>query len=181
LSGGVDSTVAAGLLHQAIGQNLICIFVDNGLLRKNEFEDVLDSYKEMGLHIIGVRAGEEFYKALEGLTEPESKRKAIGRVFINVFEREAKKFPDAKWLAQGTIYTDVIESLSVHRPSDSITSYHNVGVVLEKLHLKIIETVRALFKDEGRKVGREPNIPKTILDRHRFPGPRLRIRILGEV
>ncbi len=181
LSGGVDSTVAAGLLHQAIGQNLICIFVDNGLLRKNEFEDVLDSYKEMGLHIIGVRAGEDFYKALEGLTEPESKRKAIGRVFINVFEREAKKFPDAKWLAQGTIYPDVIESLSVHGPSATIKSHHNVGGLPEKLHLKIIEPLRALFKDEVRKVGAELNIPKSILGRHPFPGPGLGIRILGEV
>lgn len=181
LSGGVDSTVAAGLLHQAIGQNLICIFVDNGLLRKNEFEDVLESYDEMGLHIIGVRAGEDFYKALEGVYDPESKRKAIGKVFIDVFEREARRFPEAKWLAQGTIYPDVIESLSVHGPSATIKSHHNVGGLPDKLHLKIIEPLRSLFKDEVRKVGEELGIPKTILGRHPFPGPGLGIRILGDI
>lgn len=181
LSGGVDSTVAAGLLHQAIGQNLICIFVDNGLLRKNEFEEVLESYKEMGLHIIGVRAADHFYEALAGITDPEAKRKAIGRVFIEVFEREARKFPEAKWLAQGTIYPDVIESLSVHGPSVTIKSHHNVGGLPEKLHLKIIEPLRSLFKDEVRKVGKELNIPKSILGRHPFPGPGLGIRILGEI
>ncbi len=181
LSGGVDSTVAAGLLHQAIGESLICIFVDNGLLRKNEFEEVLESYHEMGLHIIGVRAADEFYQALAGLTDPESKRKAIGKVFIDVFEREAKKFPEARWLAQGTIYPDVIESLSVHGPSVTIKSHHNVGGLPEKLHLKIIEPLRSLFKDEVRKVGQELNIPKAILGRHPFPGPGLGIRILGEI
>lgn len=181
LSGGVDSTVAAGLLHQAIGQNLVCIFVDNGLLRKNEFEEVLESYHEMGLHIIGVRAAEEFYRALTGVIEPEAKRKAIGKVFIDVFEREAKKFPEAKWLAQGTIYPDVIESLSVHGPSATIKSHHNVGGLPEKLHLKIIEPLRSLFKDEVRKVGEELSIPKAILGRHPFPGPGLGIRILGEI
>lgn len=181
LSGGVDSSVAAGLLHQAIGQNLICIFVDNGLLRKNEFEEVLESYKEMGLHIIGVRAEQEFYDALAGITDPESKRKAIGKVFIDVFEREAKKFPEAKWLGQGTIYPDVIESFSVHGPSVTIKSHHNVGGLPEKLHLKIIEPLRSLFKDEVRNVGEELGIPAPILKRHPFPGPGLGIRILGEI
>lgn len=181
LSGGVDSTVAAGLMHQAIGQNLICIFVDNGLLRKNEFEEVLESYKEMGLHIIGVRAEQEFYNALAGITDPEAKRKAIGKVFIDVFEREAKRFPEAKWLGQGTIYPDVIESLSVHGPSVTIKSHHNVGGLPEKLHLKIIEPLRSLFKDEVRKVGGEMGLPKSILQRHPFPGPGLGIRILGEI
>ncbi len=181
LSGGVDSSVAAGLLHRAIGKNLICIFVDNGLLRKNEFEQVLESYQEMGLHIIGVRANEHFYQALSGIKDPELKRKAIGRVFIEVFEWEAKKFPEAKWLAQGTIYPDVIESLSVHGPSVTIKSHHNVGGLPEKLHLKIIEPLRALFKDEVRKVGEELDLPVNILKRHPFPGPGLGIRILGEI
>lgn len=181
LSGGVDSSVAAGLLHQAIGKNLICIFVDNGLLRKREFEEVLDSYKEMGLHIIGVRAEQEFYNALAGITDPEAKRKAIGKVFIDVFEREARKFPEAKWLGQGTIYPDVIESLSVHGPSATIKSHHNVGGLPEKLHLKIIEPLRSLFKDEVRKVGEELGISQPILRRHPFPGPGLGIRILGEI
>lgn len=181
LSGGVDSTVAAGLLHRAIGKQLICIFVDNGLLRKNEFEEVLESYKEMGLRIDGVRAEQEFYDALKGISDPEEKRKAIGKVFIDVFEREAKKFPEANWLGQGTIYPDVIESLSVHGPSVTIKSHHNVGGLPEKLHLKIIEPLRALFKDEVRKVGAEIGIPQQILKRHPFPGPGLGIRILGEI
>ncbi len=181
LSGGVDSSVAAALLHQAIGKNLICIFVDNGLLRKNEFEEVLDSYEEMGLHIIGVRAEQEFYNALAGVTDPETKRKAIGKVFIDVFQREAKKFPEAKWLGQGTIYPDVIESFSVHGPSVTIKSHHNVGGLPDKLDLKIIEPLRSLFKDEVREVGAELEIPRSILRRHPFPGPGLGIRIVGEV
>jgi len=181
LSGGVDSTVAAGLLQQAIGEHLICIFVDNGLLRKNEFEQVLDSYQKMGLQIKGVNAQAEFYKALEGVSDPEEKRKIIGRVFIDVFEQEAKKIPDAKWLGQGTIYPDVIESISVHAPGVAIKSHHNVGGLPEKLNLKIIEPIRMLFKDEVRRVGAELALPKNILDRHPFPGPGLGIRILGEI
>jgi len=181
LSGGVDSSVAASLIHQAIGPNLICIFVDNGLLRKNEYEEVLDGYQEMGLHIIGVRAEQEFYSALAGVTDPENKRKAIGKVFIDVFQKEAKRFPEAKWLGQGTIYPDVIESFSVHGPSVTIKSHHNVGGLPEKLHLKIIEPLRSLFKDEVRKVGEELGIPTSILRRHPFPGPGLGIRIIGEV
>lgn len=181
LSGGVDSTVAAALLHAAIKDKLICIFVDNGLLRKGEFEEVMDSYKDMGLHIIGVRAANEFYAALKGLKEPELKRKAIGKAFIDVFEREAKQFPNAKWLGQGTIYPDVIESLSVHGPSATIKSHHNVGGLPEKLDLNIIEPLRALFKDEVRKVGKEINVPTNILNRHPFPGPGLAIRILGDI
>lgn len=181
LSGGVDSSVSAGLLHRAIGDHLVCIFVDNGLLRKNEFEQVLESYQEMGLQIKGVRAESEFYTALAGVSDPEEKRKTIGRVFIDVFEREAKNIPDAKWLAQGTIYPDVIESLSVQAPGVAIKSHHNVGGLPEKLHLKIIEPIRMLFKDEVRKVGAALGLPGNILDRHPFPGPGLGIRILGDI
>lgn len=181
LSGGVDSTVAASLLHRAIGENLICIFVDNGLLRKNEFEEVLESYREMGLRIFGIKAVNEFYSALKGLSDPELKRKAIGKTFIDIFEREAGNFPGTKWLGQGTIYPDVIESLSVHGPSVTIKSHHNVGGLPEKLNLKIIEPLRSLFKDEVRKVGKEVNVPGNILGRHPFPGPGLAIRILGEI
>ena len=181
LSGGVDSSVAAMLLHKAIGKNLVCIFVDMGLLRKNEFEDVLRSYESMGLNVIGVRAGDKFLSDLKGVTEPENKRKIIGRDFIEVFDAEAQKLTDVKWLAQGTIYPDVIESVSVNGPSATIKSHHNVGGMPEKMHLKIVEPLRLLFKDEVRRVGRQLNIPMEILGRHPFPGPGLGIRILGEV
>ena len=180
LSGGVDSSVAAMLLHKAIGKNLVCIFVDMGLLRKNEFEDVLRSYESMGLNVIGVRAGDKFLSDLKGVTEPENKRKIIGRDFIEVFDAEAQKLTDVKWLAQGTIYPDVIESVSVNGPSATIKSHHNVGGLPEKMHLKIVEPLR-LLKDEVRRVGRQLNIPMEILGRHPFPGPGLGIRILGEV
>ena len=181
LSGGVDSSVAAMLLHKAIGKNLVCIFVDMGLLRKNEFEDVLRSYESMGLNVIGVRAGNKFLSDLKGVTEPENKRKIIGRDFIEVFDAEAQKLTDVKWLAQGTIYPDVIESVSVNGPSATIKSHHNVGGLPEKMHLKIVEPLRLLFKDEVRRVGRQLNIPMEILGRHPFPGPGLAVRILGEV
>ena len=169
------------LLHKAIGKNLVCIFVDMGLLRKNEFEDVLRSYESMGLNVIGVRAGNKFLSDLKGVTEPENKRKIIGRDFIEVFDAEAQKLTDVKWLAQGTIYPDVIESVSVNGPSATIKSHHNVGGLPEKMHLKIVEPLRLLFKDEVRRVGRQLNIPMEILGRHPFPGPGLGIRILGEV
>ena len=166
LSGGVDSSVAAMLLHKAIGKNLVCIFVDMGLLRKNEFEDVLRSYESMGLNVIGVRAGNKFLSDLKGVTEPENKRKIIGRDFIEVFDAEAQKLTDVKWLAQGTIYPDVIESVSVNGPSATIKSHHNVGGLPEKMHLKIVEPLRLLFKDEVRRVGRQLNIPmESIVDR----------------
>ncbi len=181
LSGGVDSSVAAELLHRAIGDQLVCIFVDMGLLRKNEFDDVLDSYKTMGLNVIGVRAGDKFLSDLAGVTDPEGKRKIIGRDFIEVFDAEAQKIADAKYLAQGTIYPDVIESVSVNGPSVTIKSHHNVGGLPEKMNLKIVEPLRLLFKDEVRRVGRELKVPQNILDRHPFPGPGLGIRILGEV
>lgn len=181
LSGGVDSTVAAGLLHQAIGKNLICVFVDNGLLRKSEYEEVLSSYKGMGLNVVGINAKEKFYEALKGESKPEGKRKIIGRVFIEVFEEAAHKLPDVAWLGQGTIYPDVIESVSVHGPSVTIKSHHNVGGLPEKLKLKIVEPLRMLFKDEVRKVGKELGIPQNILGRHPFPGPGLGIRILGDI
>lgn len=181
LSGGVDSTVAAELIHKAIGSQLTCIFVDNGLLRKNEYIEVLDSYKHMGLNIIGVDAKNEFIDALKGLEEPEAKRKAIGKVFIDVFQREANKIEGASWLGQGTIYPDVIESVSVKGPSATIKSHHNVGGLPEKMHLKVVEPLRTLFKDEVRKVGRELYLDPKILGRHPFPGPGLAIRILGEV
>lgn len=181
LSGGVDSTVAAMLLHRAIGNRLFCFFVDNGLLRKNEFEQVLESYRGMGLNIEGVDAKERFYTALDGLTDPEQKRKAIGRAFIEVFEEESKQHPDAAWLGQGTIYPDVIESVSVHGPSVTIKSHHNVGGLPDRLKLKIVEPLRMLFKDEVRRVGRELGIPSSILNRHPFPGPGLGIRILGAI
>lgn len=181
LSGGVDSSVAAQLLHRAIGRNLVCIFVDMGLLRKNEFEDVLKSYEQMGLNVIGVRAGDKFLADLKGVTDPEQKRKIIGRDFIEVFDAEAQKVEDARWLAQGTIYPDVIESVSVNGPSQTIKSHHNVGGLPEKMHLKIVEPLRLLFKDEVRRIGREMGVPENILGRHPFPGPGLGIRILGEV
>lgn len=185
LSGGVDSTVAASLLHKAIGDKLVCIFVDNGLLRKNEYEEVLHSYKDMGLRVVGVDAKEAFYSELEGVSDPEQKRKVIGRVFIETFEREALKLEeedrDIHWLGQGTIYPDVIESVSVHGPSVTIKSHHNVGGLPEKLKLKIVEPLRMLFKDEVRLVGKELAVPQHILSRHPFPGPGLGIRILGDV
>lgn len=181
LSGGVDSTVAAVLLQRAIGNNLYCIFIDNGLLRKNEFATVLESYHQLGLQIIGVDASDRFLKALKGITDPEAKRKAIGRVFIEVFEEEARKIEDVAYLAQGTIYPDVIESTSVHGPSSTIKSHHNVGGLPERMNLKIVEPLRFLFKDEVREVGKELNIPPHILHRHPFPGPGLAVRVLGEV
>lgn len=181
LSGGVDSSVAAMLIHQAIGKNLYCIFVDNGLLRKNEFEDVLLSYKDMGLNVKGVDAKAAFYKSLEGLSDPEDKRKAIGRTFIDIFDEEAHKIQDVKWLAQGTIYPDVIESVSVKGPSATIKSHHNVGGLPEKMNLRVVEPLNTLFKDEVRKVGQTLDIPTNILNRHPFPGPGLGIRIIGDV
>jgi GMP synthase (glutamine-hydrolysing) len=181
LSGGVDSSVAAILLHQAVGKNLTCIFVDNGVLRKNEFEKVLDSYKHMGLNVIGINAKDIFLNDLKGLSEPESKRKSIGKNFIEVFEAEARKIKDVKWLAQGTIYPDVIESVSVNGPSVTIKSHHNVGGLPERMHLKVVEPLNLLFKDEVRRVGRALKIDDVILNRHPFPGPGLAIRILGEV
>ncbi len=181
LSGGVDSTVAAELIHRAIGDRLFCIFVDNGLLRKNEYEEVLESYRHMGLNVKGVDSKDLFYSALKGITDPEAKRKAIGKAFIDVFEEEAKKLKGVKWLGQGTIYPDVIESISVHGPSVTIKSHHNVGGLPDKLNLKVVEPLRNLFKDEVRKVGHEMHIPPAILQRHPFPGPGLGIRILGEV
>lgn len=181
LSGGVDSSVVALLLHRAIGKQLYCIFVDNGLLRKNEFEEVLDSYKSLGLQVKGVNASQEFLSALKDVKDPEQKRKIIGKVFIDVFDREASAIKDVKWLAQGTIYPDVIESVSVYGPSVTIKSHHNVGGLPEKLNLKIIEPVRKLFKDEVRKVGEELGLPNEISQRHPFPGPGLAIRILGDI
>lgn len=181
LSGGVDSSVAAVLLNRAIGRNLYCIFVDTGLLRKNEFEEVLESYRNMGLNIKGVRAGEKFLADLAGVTDPEGKRKIIGRDFIEVFNTEAMAIDGVKWLAQGTIYPDVIESVSVNGPSATIKSHHNVGGLPEKMHLKIVEPLRLLFKDEVRRVGRALGIDGSLLGRHPFPGPGLGIRVLGEV
>lgn len=181
LSGGVDSTVAAVLLHKAIGPNLHCIFVDNGLLRKNEFETVLHSYKDMGLNVTGVDASSLFIDALKGVTDPEQKRKAIGRVFIDVFDAQSHKVENACWLAQGTIYPDVIESVSVNGPSATIKSHHNVGGLPDYMKLKIIEPLRALFKDEVRRVGYSLGIKADLISRHPFPGPGLGIRVLGEV
>lgn len=181
LSGGVDSTVAATLIHRAIGENLFGIFVDNGVLRKNEFEDVLEIYKKLGLHVIGVDAREHFYKKLAGKTDPEEKRKAIGGGFIEIFDQEAHKIEGVELLGQGTIYPDVIESLSVHGPSQTIKSHHNVGGLPDTMKLGLVEPLRALFKDEVRLVGLELGIPHEMLFRHPFPGPGLGIRILGEV
>ena len=181
LSGGVDSSVAAMLLHRAIGQRLYCVFVDNGLLRKNEFTEVLHSYKDMGLNVRGVDAKAKFYEALKGVSDPEAKRKAIGRVFIEVFDEAAHQISDVKWLAQGTIYPDVIESVSVKGPSATIKSHHNVGGLPDFMKLQVVEPLRSLFKDEVRRVGREMEMPETLLGRHPFPGPGLAIRILGEV
>ncbi|KAF0235659.1 MAG: hypothetical protein FD181_3370 [Prolixibacteraceae bacterium] len=181
LSGGVDSSVAGVLLNKAIGKNLTCIFVDNGLLRKNEFDDVLHSYKDMGLNVTGVDARQKFWDDLKGITDPELKRKAIGNNFIEVFDEEAHKIQDVKWLAQGTIYPDVIESVSVNGPSATIKSHHNVGGLPEKMKLKIVEPLRLLFKDEVRLVGKALGIKQQLLGRHPFPGPGLGIRILSDV
>jgi len=181
LSGGVDSTVTAVLLNKAVGKNLTCIFVDNGLLRKNEYEQVLTSYRHMGLNVIGIDAGSRFIGSLKGVIEPEKKRKIIGKLFIDIFEKEAGKIRNAKWLAQGTIYPDVIESVSVNGPSVTIKSHHNVGGLPSKMNLKVIEPLKLLFKDEVRKVGITLNIDKDIINRHPYPGPGLAIRIIGEV
>lgn len=181
LSGGVDSTVAAVLLNKAIGSNLYCIFVNNGLLRKNEFENVLHQYKDMGLNVKGVDATNRFMDALEGISDPEAKRKAIGRVFIEVFDDEAHQLTDVKWLAQGTIYPDVIESVSVKGPSATIKSHHNVGGLPDFMKLKVVEPLRMLFKDEVRRVGKTLGIDPELLGRHPFPGPGLSIRILGDI
>jgi len=181
LSGGVDSSVAAALLNKAIGKNLTCIFVDNGLLRKNEFAKVMESYPGLGLNVVGVDAADRFLDQLEGVSEPEEKRKIIGKVFIEVFEEEARKVKDVKWLAQGTIYPDVIESVSVNGPSATIKSHHNVGGLPEKMHLKVVEPLRLLFKDEVRRVGTTLGLPDYILKRHPFPGPGLSIRLLGKI
>ena len=181
LSGGVDSTVAAVLLHKAIGHQLTCIFVNNGLLRKNEFEDVLASYKDMGLNVIGADASSAFISELKGVTEPEAKRKIIGRLFVETFDSYAQKIENARWLAQGTIYPDVIESASVNGTAAKIKSHHNVGGLPEKMHLQIVEPLKLLFKDEVRRVGRALGIKDELIGRHPFPGPSLGIRILGEV
>ena len=181
LSGGVDSSVAAVLLHKAIGRNLYCIFVDSGLLRKNEFEEVLESYKNMGLNVKGVKAGAKFLGDLAGVSDPERKRKIIGRDFVEVFNDEAQRIADVKWLAQGTIYPDVIESCSVNGPSATIKSHHNVGGLPEKMNLRIVEPLRLLFKDEVRQLGRELGLPEYLVSRQPFPGPGLAIRVVGEV
>ncbi|MBD0331883.1 MAG: glutamine-hydrolyzing GMP synthase [Chitinophagaceae bacterium] len=181
LSGGVDSTVAATLIHRAIGKNLHGIFVDNGLLRKNEFETVLSTYKQLGLNVKGIDAKKKFYKKLKDKIDPEVKRKAIGKLFIRIFQANAKKIEGVSMLGQGTIYPDVIESVSVHGPSVTIKSHHNVGGLPKKMHLSLVEPLRFLFKDEVRKIGRELGIPDDLLNRHPFPGPGLAIRILGEV
>lgn len=181
LSGGVDSTVAATLIHKAIGKNLFGIFVDNGVLRKDEFEQVLNVCTNMGLNIRGVDAKEHFYVKLAGKVSPEEKRKVIGKCFIEIFDQEAHTIKDIEFLAQGTIYPDVIESISVHGPSATIKSHHNVGGLPDAMKLQLVEPLRSLFKDEVRKVGTELGIPAEILSRHPFPGPGLAIRILGEV
>jgi GMP synthase (glutamine-hydrolysing) len=181
LSGGVDSSVAALLLHKAIGKNLYCIFVDNGLLRKDEFTSVLDSYKHMGLNVKGVDAKNRFYSELKGVSDPETKRKIIGRIFIEVFDSEAKEISDVKWLGQGTIYPDVIESISQGGPSQTIKSHHNVGGLPATMKMKVVEPLRLLFKDEVRRVGDALGLEHNILHRHPFPGPGLGIRILGDV
>lgn len=181
LSGGVDSTVAATLIHHAIGKNLYGIFVDNGVLRKDEFEQVIQSCKGIGLNIKGVDAKDYFYKKLAGKSDPEAKRKAIGKSFIEIFDQEAHNIEGIEFLGQGTIYPDVIESVSVHGPSVTIKSHHNVGGLPERMKLQLIEPLRSLFKDEVRRVGAELGLPTSLLDRHPFPGPGLAIRILGEV
>lgn len=179
LSGGVDSSVAAVLLHRAIGRNLTCIFVDHGLLRKDEFKSVMHDYECLGLNVIGVDASEKFFKDLEGVTDPEKKRKIIGRDFVEVFNAEAHKITDAKWLAQGTIYPDRIESLNI--TGKVIKSHHNVGGLPEEMHLQLCEPLKWLFKDEVRRVGRQLGIPEHLIGRHPFPGPGLAVRILGDI
>ena len=181
LSGGVDSTVADTLIHKAIGDRLHGIFVDNGVLRKDEFEKVLHTYRQLGLNVKGVDAKELFYGELKGKTDPEAKRKVIGKLFIDVFQEESKQIAGVKFLGQGTIYPDVIESVSVHGPSQTIKSHHNVGGLPDTMHLELVEPLRFLFKDEVRKVGLELGIPADMINRHPFPGPGLAIRILGEV
>ena len=181
LSGGVDSTVAATLIHRAIGDRLFGIFVDNGVLRKDEFENVIETYNKIGLNVKGIDAKQRFYNDLAGKVDPEEKRKVIGSLFIDVFQEESKKIEGVGLLGQGTIYPDVIESVSVHGPSVTIKSHHNVGGLPEHLHLELVEPLRSLFKDEVRKVGRELGIPADMIDRHPFPGPGLAIRILGEI
>lgn len=181
LSGGVDSSVAAMLLHRAIGDQLHCIFVDNGLLRKDEFESVLHQYKGLGLNVKGVDAKDRFYGELKGISDPEGKRKVIGKVFIDVFDDEAKQVDNANWLGQGTIYPDIIESVSVGGPSSTIKSHHNVGGLPDFMKLKIVEPLKTLFKDEVRRVGRSMGLPENLLGRHPFPGPGLAIRILGDI
>ncbi|MGE5520303.1 MAG: glutamine-hydrolyzing GMP synthase [Candidatus Dadabacteria bacterium] len=181
LSGGVDSTVAATLISRAIGKNLYGIFVDNGVLRKDEFQAVLKTYKQLDLNVKGIEASDKFYKKLKGHADPEKKRKIIGKLFINVFQEEAKRIKGVSFLGQGTIYPDVIESVSVHGPSVTIKSHHNVGGLPKKMHLDLVEPLRSLFKDEVRKVGLELGIPQEMIARHPFPGPGLAIRILGEV
>lgn len=181
LSGGVDSTVAATLIQRAIGNNLYCIFVDNGLLRKNEYEQVLESYKVLGLNVKGINAKDRFYDKLAGVSDPEGKRKIIGGLFIDIFQEEANHLQDVSFLGQGTIYPDVIESVSVNGPSVTIKSHHNVGGLPEKMNLKLVEPLRFLFKDEVRRVGKELGLQASFLERHPFPGPGLGIRILGAV
>ncbi|MDR0385137.1 MAG: glutamine-hydrolyzing GMP synthase [Prevotellaceae bacterium] len=181
LSGGVDSSVAALLLHRAAGKNLTCVFVDHGLLRKNEYRDVMEAYREMGLNVTGVNASAKFFDDLKNISDPETKRKIIGRDFIEVFDEVARNLKDIKWLAQGTIYPDVIESVSVNGPSATIKSHHNVGGLPEKMNLRLIEPLRLLFKDEVRRVGKELGLKPLILNRHPFPGPGLAIRTLGAV
>ncbi len=181
LSGGVDSSVAAMLLNKAIGKQLTCIFINNGLLRKHEFTEVQESYKSLGLHVVAVDASHRFYSELKGVRDPEQKRKIIGRVFIEVFDEEAAKIPNVRWLAQGTIYPDVIESVSVKGPSATIKSHHNVGGLPERMNLRISEPLKSLFKDEVRRVGREMGLADHFVDRHPFPGPGLAIRIIDDV
>ena len=181
LSGGVDSSVAAVLLNKAIKNNLYCVFIDNGLLRKNEFDSVLKQYEGMGLNVKGIDAKDKFYSALKNIDDPEKKRKVIGKVFVDVFDQESKKIKNVKWLGQGTIYPDVIESISVKGPSATIKSHHNVGGLPDYMKLKVIEPLKMLFKDEVRRVGKELKISDKILKRHPFPGPGLAIRILGDI
>ena len=181
LSGGVDSTVAGVLLNKAVGHNLTCIFVNNGLLRKNEYEDVLESYKDMGLNVIGADASKEFLTALAGVSEPEAKRKIIGRLFVETFDKYARRIEGARWLAQGTIYPDVIESAGIPGIASKIKSHHNVGGLPDEMHLQIVEPLRMLFKDEVRRVGRALGIKEELVGRHPFPGPSLAVRILGDI
>jgi len=181
LSGGVDSSVAAAIIHKAIGNQLKAIFVNNGVLRKNEYSEVLETYRKIGLNVTGVDASDLFLDALEGVSDPETKRKIIGGLFIDIFDKEAKKFSNAKWLAQGTIYPDVIESVSVNGPSATIKSHHNVGGLPARMKLKLLEPLNTLFKDEVRRIGREAGVPNIVINRHPFPGPGLAIRILGGI